>query len=576
MGQTSQGVIGETKTTTFAASLVKLLTELGVRHSFGIVGSGIAPFAEALFHSEIEVAHFRHECGAAFAAVEASLASRNPTVVFVTLAPGLLNVLTGIVAGKYEGARVLLVSALTPAEHRGKWAAQETSAQSLPYSGIFSPGPIFDYAHVVNEMDDIHGIGCALAKGFQKQNGFIAHLSIPARTQKMAISSEHTWYLPIISDPDVPEELVELCFRKLAQGSSVIWTGFGARYAAPEILELAEIMHCPVMSTPRGKGVFPENHPLYLGVTGFGGHQSILDFFQKTKPDYVIVLGTRMGEFSSFWQPHFVPAQSIIHVDLNENAFGAAFPSARTLGIKAEIKSFVKRLVSYFISNRIESSNCLEIGKPFQAIDLEVRSAGKVRPRVLMDVIQAIVVQRNNVKVMAESGNSFVWANHYLQVCNPHKYRTNTGFSSMGQITCGVVGVTIATGEKALAIVGDGAMLMNCEISTAVQYGAAVIWVVLNDSSYGLVRQGMTAQGFTPVETGIPPTNFALLAIALGAEGYRVESESEIEPALLRALESKSPTVIDVVIDPAEKSPAGARIESLIQQGIRGKNWNEK
>jgi acetolactate synthase-1/2/3 large subunit len=542
---------------------------LGIRNSFGIVGSGIAPIAEALLLSKIKVAHFRHESGAAFAACEASLVSGRPTIVFVTLSPGLLNVLTGIMAAKYEGAKVLLISAQTPAAHRGRWAAQETSAYTIPYSGIFSSGPIFDYAHIVNEIDDIHGIGCALAKGFQRSNGFTAHISIPAGIQLKMMNSEYKWHLPTVSNLEVPEDVVEQCFRKLTGGNSVIWLGFGARNAADEIRELATLMNCPVMATPRGKGIFPENHRQYLGVTGFGGHQSIANAILANKPDHLLVLGTRMGEFSSFWESHLLPTKAIIHVDLNENAFGASFPNVTTIGIKTDIKSFVNRLLHYFKSNPVQSGHRTEIPPPFKRgseINLNVE---KVRPSFLMNSIQTIAIDRYGIRIMAESGNSFVWANHYLQIPNPCQYRTNTGFSSMGQITCGVVGVAIVTGEKVLAIVGDGAMLMNSEISTAVQYGAPVIWVVLNDSCYGLVKQGMSAQGFTPVETSIPKTDFAALALAQGAEGYRVESEYEIGPVLERALNSTAPVVIDVVIDPSEKSPSGSRIESLIKQGIQ-------
>jgi acetolactate synthase-1/2/3 large subunit len=143
----------------------------------------------------------------------------------------------------------------------------------------------------------------------------------------------------------------------------------------------------------------------------------------------------------------------------------------------------------------------------------------------------------------------------------------------MGQATAGVVGAAIGRRGKAVAIVGDGAMLMNNEISTAVKYRAQAVWVVLNDDRYGITHQGMEAWGFTPVETELPPTDFARLAQALGAEGIRVACEAEVEAALDRAMEHDGPFVVDVATDRAEIPPVvKSRIERLRGEGKRNAN----
>ena len=93
-----------------------------------MIGGGIAPLVDALCESQVEVTHFRHECGAAFAATEASLLSNRPTVVFTTYGPGLLNVLNGITAARVEGAKVILFSG---------WLALSLS---LPMEALFFNG----------------------------------------------------------------------------------------------------------------------------------------------------------------------------------------------------------------------------------------------------------------------------------------------------------------------------------------------------------------------------------------------------------------------------------------------------
>ena len=137
----------------------------------------------------------------------------------------------------------------------------------------------------------------------------------------------------------------------------------------------------------------------------------------------------------------------------------------------------------------------------------------------------------------------------------------------MGHAVTGVVGAALGSRGKAVAIVGDGAMLMNNEISTAVKFQLPAVWVVLNDARYNMCAQGMSLQGFKGVDTKIPQADFALIAQAMGADGLRVEHESELEAALEKAMNSPTPYVIDVLIDPTQPAPIGGRVQSLIAQG---------
>jgi acetolactate synthase-1/2/3 large subunit len=133
----------------------------------------------------------------------------------------------------------------------------------------------------------------------------------------------------------------------------------------------------------------------------------------------------------------------------------------------------------------------------------------------------------------------------------------------MGQAAAGVLGAALGSGRKAVAIVGDGAMLMQSEISTAVQYALPVVWVVLNDGRYGMTERGMILEGLRPAGTSIPQVDFVAFAKSLGATGERVTSENELEAALFRALSHTGPFVVDVLIDPTESAPIGQRIAML-------------
>lgn len=548
-----------------AEVLLESLERAGVRSAFGLVGGAIAPLAHALARSRLQSFHFRHEGGAGFAAVEASLASGRPTVLFTTTGPGLLNALTPVSAGRWEGARLVLLSGATPAAQRGRWACQETSSLTLPQSGLFSSGPLFHYAAVLEHPAQLPTIAARLSAGLARPEGFIAHVSLPLPLQAAPVPPLPESFLLPSSPPTCGPQALEALAEALRERDVVLWVGYGARHAAAEVRALAERLGAPVMLSPRAKGIFPEHHPLYLGTTGLGGHGSVERHCLAQRPEHVLVLGTRLSEPTSFWDERLVPTRSFLHVDLDPEVPGSAYPHVPTLAVQAELKGLLQELLALLPVDARRPPH--EVRGPDAEAPLESKSEGPVRPRFLMERVQARIVEGSEAVVMTESGNAFAWGNHHLRFDAPGRYRVSTGFGSMGHMTAGVVGASLALGRKVVAIVGDGSMLMNNEVSTAVQYGAPAVWIVLNDAQYGMVEQGMKALGLQPLETALPPTDFVGLARACGASGVRVEHESELDAALEAAMAAKGPFVVDVVTDTRDTAPWMRRIQGLIVQG---------
>ena len=543
---------------TVSEHLVDLLHHLGVREAYGLVGGAIAPLCGALGQGRLTCYQLRHEAGALFAAAEASIATGRPVAVFVTTGPGLTNAITGALAARWEGARVVLISGSTSAEQRGRWAVQETSARTLPASGLLTAGPIFDYATTVEHPAELAVIAQRLAHGLARPQGFVAHLSLPVAIQR-ATAPVVRWPEAVKVAPACADEIAADCVDRIQSGSLVIWVGFGARGAAEEIRLLAELTGARVMCTPRGKGIFPERHPQYLGVTGCGGHEAVERHLTSARPAHTLVLGSRLGEFSSCWSPALVPSSAFIHVDLDAEAFGAAYPDVPTLGVQCDVRAFLRAILP-----RIEGGGAHRGAVP-HAVEARpvLRTEGPVRPRALMAVLQDVIVDGSDALVMAESGNAFAWTNHELRFDAPGRYRVSGLWGSMGHSTSGVVGAALSRQKKAFAVVGDGAMLMMNEVSAAVQYGAPAVWIVLNDAVMNIVERGMTALGFDPFHTQLPATDFAAVARALGAEGIRVDRETDLEAALERALALEKPVVVDVQIDPKELAPIARRYSTL-------------
>lgn len=564
MGWMAERRTAATGHVTMAEALVALLSSVGVEQAFGIVGGGIAPVADAILRSPIQLWHTRHEAGSAFCATEASFATGQPTAVFVTTGPGLTNALTGLAAARWDGAKIVVLSGASPPSHRGRWGVQETSTYTMP-ADLFAPGRFFDFALSLADEAELPEVRRRLAAGFARPGGFVAHLSLPLDLQTAQIKplgyEPNLEIVPAGCSPDVLAD----CARRLRSGPSVLWLGFGARHAAADITTLAERTGAAVMCSPRAKGIFPEDHPQFLGVTGAGGHEEVERYLIAHPPEHTLVLGSRLGEVSSFWSQALVPSRAFIHVDVDTRVFGAAYPAAQTLGVQAEIGAFTRSLLDHLEAGRAAPrSPIAALGLP---APLAPRAAPLVRPQYLMQMIQRLVVDRTDAVVMTESGNSFGWGNQLLRFREPGRYRTSAAFGSMGHFVTGVVGAALARQGKAVAVVGDGAMLMNNEVSAAVQYEANAVWIVLNDGLYGITHQAMAAQGFAPVETRIPATDFVQFARSMGAEGIRVRTEVEVEAALVESMRHIGPFVIDVVIDANEVTPVlKRRIESLNKQ----------
>lgn len=547
-------------------AIAQSLYDSGVREAFGLLGGGIAPFAAGLSNTPIRFFHFRHEAGAGFAALESWFETGRPGVAVVTTGPGIFNVLNAAMAARVDGAKYLLISGFTSRQQVGRGAVQETSLASMP-SELTRPGSIFHDVAIPESLEELTNVLARIRRGFESDGGYVAHLGLPLslQTQMMTapLPSAAPWK---ISKPSPDVETLDACLRQLADGPSVLWLGHGSRNAS--FVRFAEQANLPVITSPRAKGVFPESHPLFVGVSGAGGSPRVREFFASRKPKHALVVGTRLGEVTSFLAPGHCPSAGWIHVDTDSTAFGAAFPQVPGLGVVADAAVFAKALLA-----RAESTGWFKTVTPSQPLEvprvdfLTAREEPSLRPQFVMQSLQRRVVERSEALVMSESGTSFTWCNAHLRFDAHGRYRTAAAWGSMGHFTTGCVGAALAGNRRVVAVVGDGAMLMNNEINTAAQYDANVLWIVMNDAQFGLNEHGMTALGMRPVETQMPRTDFVAFARSQGADGVRVRFEREFDAALETAMSTNKPFIIDVDIDRTVPSPVVAdRINSLKRQ----------
>ncbi|MGC4090468.1 MAG: thiamine pyrophosphate-binding protein [Polyangiaceae bacterium] len=206
---------------TSVEALVGVLHALGVEQAFAVFGGSIAPFCEALNRSPIRTLHFRHEAGAAFAAIEASLATGKLTVVVTTTGPGLTNAYTGMVAARSEGARVLFVSGGTSAAQRGRMPFQETSALSGFGPALFAQNQVLHYAAVLEDPAELEVIANRFESGLSRRDGFVAHVNLPLSSQTTRGPRRERRPMTVSPATACSRSDVERCAELLSRGSFV-------------------------------------------------------------------------------------------------------------------------------------------------------------------------------------------------------------------------------------------------------------------------------------------------------------------------------------------------------------------
>ena len=546
---------------TFSHALADVLWQLGVRDAFGVCGREIGAFWSALRQTtgtehEIATLHARHENGAGYAAYGCWAVSDRPVAAFATTGPGLTNIITSLVMARVAGAKLILLSAATSARERGRLGIQDTSPRGFYIPELYREGTLFDVAATIDTPSELDTLAGQLAMGVAAPTGFMAHLAISTALQTELVAA-----IPAVPQhrhtaPAPAPQLVEELLGRLARPFAVC-VGWGARHYAEAIKHLLDLTGAPVVCSPRGLGIV-DTHPQFLGVIGNGGRDDTLGALAARAPESLLILGSGGGEATSGWQPHLMPPGGCIHVDLDPGVFARAYPGTPALAVQADIGEVLTALLARggglvrrpFTPDRRSAA-------PLRLVP--VRGPVEIHPAFVMDVIQRVVVAATDMPVLADAASAMFWGARHLTFAQPGRWLVENRFGAMGAAAAAVVGAAQGRRGPALAIVGDGAMHMQDEISTAVRYGVPAVWIVLNDSGMGIVRTGMLRNGWTDHDADYPPADFAAVARAKGAEGVRVTREEDLEAALRYALALGRPVVVDVVIDQTVQPPIGAR-----------------
>lgn len=562
---------------TVSRLILDQLKREGVRTVYGIPGGPATPLFDA-FHEEpgLRLVAPRHEAGAAFMALGDARMTGGLGVCLLTTGPGATNAITGVAAARADGLPVLVLTAQTATSSFGKGSLQDSTESGVDTVALFRPVTKMS-AMLANPSAAGSVLRQALRTALTGRRGPV-HLSIPTDFMRRPAGGEALAPAKYRSEPRLfDREAVRRCAAVLLDARRpAVLAGHGVNLAGAqaELLELAELLSLPVATTPKGKGAFPETHPLSLRVFGLASSPCSERYLLSEGADTLLVIGSSLHENSTAgWDPR-LGSGLVLQQDIEPAVIGRNYPVA--VAMAGDAKTTLRELL-FELRRRLARGEGppdgargaiarFKAGVPsFLDPDAMASDAVPIKPQRLMAELDAALP--DDAAIFLDVGANTLWATHYLTATGRNAFIHDWGeFAAMGYGVAAAVGGKLAAPMRpVIAIVGDGGFAMaGMEVSTAVTENVPVVWIVLNDARLNAVYHGQSLQyeGRT-IGTEFRRMDVAGVAASLGAWTRRVLHPGDVAAAVADALASGRPAVLDVRVDADEAPPIHSRVRAL-------------
>lgn len=527
--------------------VIECLKEQGVDTVFGYPGGTILNVYDALYKHSNEIRHVltSHEQGAAHAADGYARATGKVGVCMATSGPGATNLVTGIATAYMDSIPVVAITANVTLPALGK-----DSFQEVDIAGVTMP--ITKHSFIVK---DVTKLAETIRKAFYiAKSGRPGPVLVDITKDVTANTTEYTREEPVKEEKKsryTMDQIDEVAKMIDEAQKPFIFVGGGAILsgASKEVRELAKIIDAPVCDSLLGKGAFDGNDARYTGMLGMHGTKA--SNLGVSECDCLIALGVRFSDRVIGNPKHFAENAKIIHVDIDAAEINKNIKTdAALIGDLKEILSKLNKHVS-----KSEHKEWME-----HILDLKKQYPLKYDDKDLTCpyFIEALdKATKGEAIITTDVGQHQMWAAQFYHYSEPRTFLSSGGLGTMGYGLGACIGAKLGRPDKTVInIAGDGCFRMNMqELATASRYNIPIIEVVINNQVLGMVRQWQTLfYGHRYSQTVLnDAVDYCKVAEALGCVAFRVEKKEEVLPAITKAMESKRPALIEVVIHEDDK-----------------------
>lgn len=534
--------------------VAKALVDEGVRFAFGIPGTHNIELYDALANAPgVQPVLVTHELCASFMADGVARTSDHVPLVNVVPGAGVTHTLSGVAEAFMDNIPMVVLAG-------GIRADTGHAYQLHAIDQLAVLAPVTKATFRVLRADEIYP---TLRRAFQiarrRTPGPVA-VEIPSNLYMLIQEAEDPFAWE--PDPELPvqpdRDLVERAARMLGESvQPALYLGWGAAGAADLLVPLAEQLGAPVVTTFQGKGVFPEDHPLFLW-TGFGAQAPRFVRRVMDRCDCLLAIGCRFGELATGSYGIEPPAR-LIHVDISAEVFNRNFQAA--LAIESDARVFVEALAGLIEGARPWSVLGDEILAGHRAVRerwQRQESTTGVTPVRLFEALQRHC--DGNAVYATDSGNGTFLAIEQLRLNGgPGCFIAPVDYSCMGYAVPAAIGASLANpGRDVVALPGDGALLMTgLELLNAASSGAAPLVCVLRDGKLSQIAQFQKIPFNRETCSALPDYSIEGLALTVGVEYLRIIRDHELDSVIRGALEvtrSGRPVLVEVDIDYSRKT----------------------
>ena len=537
--------------------LLKCLANEGVEYIFGYPGGKVIPIYDAIY-DEKKIKHIlvRHEQCAAHAADGYARATGKTGVCLATSGPGATNLITGIANAYMDSVPIVAITGQVATEVIGTDAFQEADITGIT-------APITKHNYLVKHVKDLPGV--------IKEAFYIAStgrpgpvlIDIPSDVQNALIDEQTKGEINLPGyKPTIKGNLKQIraAAKKIHQSRKpVIFSGGGviASNASSLLQEFAEYAKIPVITTLLGKGSYPENKELSIGMAGMHGSRYANMAFVNT--DLIIGIGVRFDDRITGKLSEFAKNAEVIHIDIDPAEIGKNVKV--DIPVVGDAYSILGDMIIEY-KKIVEEKGAADFSEWTDIVaDWKKKfpvyydkNSNLLKPGFILETLQELT--KGEAIICTEVGQNQMWAAQYCKILEPRTFISSGGLGTMGFGLPASIGAQFGRPDKMVFdIAGDGSIQMiSQEFATAVTNNLPIKIILLNNGNLGLVKQWQELffkerYSATCVRGCV---DFVKLVEAYGGVGIRVKEKNEVEKAIKEAIKIKNLVLIDFWIDPNE------------------------
>ncbi len=549
-----------------ADKVLEALDQHGVEYIFGLPGGSVIPIFDALVGCQRpKFILVRHEQGATHMADGYARATGKPGVVLVTSGPGATNTITGLLTAHMDSVPLIVLTGQTTTSLLGKDAFQEADVFDISM-------PVVKHSYLVKDANQIPQV---MAEAFH-----IATTGRPGPVlidlPKDLLAAECTAVLPERVElpgyrweprPD-PARVADVARLLQRSRRPVIYAGGGciAAGAQDALKALAEKTQVPVANTLLGKGAFPEQHALSLGMLGM--HGTAYANKALAACDLVLCIGARWDDRITGKLSAFCPEARKVHVDIDPAENGKIL--IPDVFVEADARAFLEELIDQV--GPLDTSEWLALIDEWKArYPLHYPRKGGLRMQAIIDRLYRLTAGR--AVVVTDVGQHQMWAAQFYRTAHHRQWLSSGGAGTMGFGLPAAIGAQFGRpDDTVVAIVGDGGFQMTmAELATAAVNKLPIKIIVMDNKYLGMVRQWQSMffdNRLCGVDLEGNP-DFVKLAEAYGITAFHLRRTADIDKVLTRALKhSAGPCLVHADVEKDDNVfpmiPAGASINEML------------